>query len=200
MKMIPSASNHPAAVNSRKTHCLRGHAFTASNTYRMPSGARSCKACAAHRRTAYRKNGYPRQRKLPKCHPDRPHQGKGLCRSCYERSRRENRDAHAARLRYNFGLTKEQYDEILARQGGGCAICGRTDLGAKTGKGRNSKLLGVDHCHKSKLVRGILCHRCNLGIGHLQDDVWLLWRALLYLAEPKYVRPLAETVLGRRSA
>lgn len=137
-------------------------------------------------------------RRKATCHPERPHQAKGLCLDCYNQSRRENRDAHAARLRYNFGLTREQYDEILKAQGGGCAICGRTDLGAKVGRGRNTKLLGVDHCHRTNLVRGILCHKCNLGIGHLNDDLGLVWKAMVYLAAPRTIIPAASPLRKQR--
>lgn len=54
-----------------------------------------------------------------------------------------------------------------------CEICGKTDL-----SGRD---LHVDHCHKTKVYRGILCRKCNAGIGFLQDDVTLIISAMSYL-------------------
>lgn len=54
----------------------------------------------------------------------------------------------------HYGIDEERYLEILAAQGGGCAICG-----AKRKKGAPN--LPVDHCHRTGALRGILCTRCN---------------------------------------
>jgi hypothetical protein len=76
------------------------------------------------------------------------------------------------RLKYQYGISIEDYDALLARQGGICAICKR-----KPGKAP----LCVDHCHICHVVRGLLCHKCNCGIGYLEDDPRLLRAALVYL-------------------
>jgi hypothetical protein len=84
-----------------------------------------------------------------------------------------------------YGITLEQYDDILASQGGGCAICG-----VKPG----NKHLAVDHCHKNNVVRGLLCHRCNAAIGLLKDMPGLCIRAATYLRLFEYcVQVEAET-------
>ena len=100
-----------------------------------------------------------------------------------ERFKRQSREWQAAnpekrfeqRLR-KYGITAVQYRQILARQGGGCAVCGLTDSGDRRG-GR----LHVDHDHDSGQVRGILCTNCNLGIGKFGDDPGRLRRAAIYL-------------------
>ena len=61
-------------------------------------------------------------------------------------------------LKSKYGISLEEYDQMLTDQGGGCAICGRTCNG-------NGKALFVDHCHGSGKVRGILCAYCNTGVG-----------------------------------
>lgn len=66
---------------------------------------------------------------------------------------------------------------MLARQAGACACCGTTAPG---GRGR----WHVDHDHRTGAVRGILCHRCNVGIGHFGDSVVGLHRAIHYLGKP----------------
>lgn len=71
-----------------------------------------------------------------------------------------------------FGLSMDDYKALLESQGGGCAICGKTE---------EARALAVDHCHKTGRVRGILCRACNTGIGHLQDDPILLGKAIEYL-------------------
>lgn len=73
-----------------------------------------------------------------------------------------------------YGLTIEQYDQILKEQGGGCAICRAKENGV-------GRLLYVDHCHGSGRVRGILCHNCNSGIGHFKDDPALMLKAIQYI-------------------
>src|SRR5262245_60306071 len=75
------------------------------------------------------------------------------------------------RLRSNYGLSIEDYNALLARQGGACAICRK----------QPEQRLCVDHCHVTRKVRRLLCRRCNLGIGYFGDDPRLLRRAVTYL-------------------
>lgn len=76
-----------------------------------------------------------------------------------------------------FGLTIEQYDNMLQSQNSVCKICGKPEL-AKVGN-----RLAVDHCHKTGKVRGLLCSLCNKGIGHFYDSVELLQKTIDYLNE-----------------
>lgn len=71
-----------------------------------------------------------------------------------------------------YGLTVESFDALLASQGGVCAIC----AGPATGRGWH-----VDHCHDTGRVRGVLCHQCNVGLGHFHDDPVRLRAAVKYL-------------------
>lgn len=77
------------------------------------------------------------------------------------------------RLR-KYGLTAEQYTELLRKQNERCAICGAKDAG-----GRGS--WHVDHCHSSGKIRDLLCHTCNVALGNFKDDPRLLVRAVSYL-------------------
>lgn len=74
-----------------------------------------------------------------------------------------------------YGLTQTEYDELLAEQGGGCAICGRQREPRRGGS------LAVDHDHKDGAVRGILCSWCNRGLGMFSDDPEMLRTAATYL-------------------
>jgi len=78
-------------------------------------------------------------------------------------------------LRKRYGIDINIYNQMLEKQNGGCAICG-----GQTTNGRN---LYIDHDHKSGVIRGLLCNRCNSGIGLLNDDVEIIKRALLYLGQ-----------------
>jgi hypothetical protein len=64
-----------------------------------------------------------------------------------------------AGLKYRYKITVKDYEAILSRQGGGCAVCNSKSPGA----GR--KHFAVDHCHETGKVRGLLCNRCNIGLG-----------------------------------
>lgn len=76
-----------------------------------------------------------------------------------------------------FGITVEQYEQMLAAQAGGCAICGEP---CKSGK-----RLAIDHDHVTGVVRGLLCINCNQAIGKLRDDPAILRRAIAYLEVPR---------------
>jgi hypothetical protein len=95
-----------------------------------------------------------------------------------ERARRTDPKARrAARLRAKYGIGADEFDELLAKQGGRCAIC-PAEVGDKRGMP-----LYVDHCHRTGKVRGLLCADCNFGIGKFRDDPALLIRAAEYLTE-----------------
>jgi len=84
---------------------------------------------------------------------------------------RESKENKARRVRKaKHGLTTEQMDEIQARYGDGCAICGKGDK------------LVLDHCHRSGDVRGWLCTSCNNGLGLFRDDPTLFQKAIAYLS------------------
>lgn len=78
-------------------------------------------------------------------------------------------------LKIQYGMTMQRYDEMLAAQGGVCAVCARPPAGQR------DKYLHIDHDHETGAVRGLLCHLCNVGIGHLGDDPDRLFMAREYL-------------------
>lgn len=79
-----------------------------------------------------------------------------------------------------YGITPEEYDALLAAQGGVCAICGG-DEAASHGRTGTKFRLCVDHDHESGQVRGLLCQKCNRSIGLMSDNVELLRKAIDYL-------------------
>lgn len=83
----------------------------------------------------------------------------------------------ASYLKRVYGITLEQYACMLDHQQGACWICGWQ---WREGKRR----LAVDHDHKSNIVRGLLCYRCNKGIGVFRDNASTLKRASEYLQQP----------------
>jgi hypothetical protein len=79
-----------------------------------------------------------------------------------------------------YGLTIEQYEAILAAQGGVCAICRKPEP-AIDPRTNSPRKLAVDHCHVSGTPRGLLCVLCNQGIGQFREDPLLLGAAIDYL-------------------
>lgn len=80
--------------------------------------------------------------------------------------------ASVHRLR-RYGVTPEQFDRALAAQGYQCGVCGAKESGARDWH--------LDHDHETGEPRGILCVRCNGGLGLFRDDPELLERAARYL-------------------
>ena len=84
------------------------------------------------------------------------------CRSCRSSYRSEIR-----RGAYRSSVSDEVVKSLLTIKE--CVICG------------DESNMKVDHCHKTGSVRGVLCNRCNLGLGHFRDDPELLEFARIYL-------------------
>jgi len=115
-----------------------------------------CKSCANKRTTEYAKNNKHKiQPKLKK---------------------------YALKRRY--GISELEYLDLLQKQDNLCAICGclETSLDAKTNL---PKALAVDHCHITNKVRGLLCSKCNVGLGNFRDSIFNLEKAIKYLNDSK---------------
>ena len=85
--------------------------------------------------------------------------------------------AWAGNIKSKYGLSRTDYSFLLENQNGKCKICGRTE------KEAGARRLGVDHCHITGQVRGLLCSRCNRGLGAFEDNSCLLQAAMEYLEE-----------------
>lgn len=87
---------------------------------------------------------------------------------------RENIDTRKSwDLQRAYGISKADYDRMLAAQGGVCATCKQPQAG--------SRRLAVDHCHMTGAVRGLLCTRCNYALGQARDNPALLRAMANYL-------------------
>lgn len=81
-----------------------------------------------------------------------------------------------------YGITVEQYNEMLVKQNGKCKICDNAQLSGNQWGRYN---LVVDHCHKTNIVRGLLCSSCNRGIGLMKESINSFKNAIIYLEEFK---------------
>jgi Recombination endonuclease VII len=130
---------------------------------------------------------------------DPEHRDKLLARERKQSRARDSMSRRKHRLRCNYGISLEEYDAMLARQGGVCAICKK-----KPAKG---KPLCVDHCHVTGEVRGLLCHKCNSVLAFGNDDPDILRAAIAYLQAARekekgatYARKIAKRAPSKDDA
>jgi len=81
-----------------------------------------------------------------------------------------------------FNITSKEYDILFEEQKGRCAICRNYET-AKSSKRDRVKKLAVDHCHKTEIIRGLLCMRCNKGLGQFKDNPMYLVNAAEYVKQ-----------------
>lgn len=84
------------------------------------------------------------------------------------------------RKTYNERYTNLKYLESRHKFGDICNICGN---GPGKGMSNSNKALHLDHCHKTGIIRGLLCGSCNVGLGHFKDNIDSLKKAVNYLLE-----------------
>jgi hypothetical protein len=89
--------------------------------------------------------------------------------------------ARRTSLKAKYGITPDEFDALLAQQEGRCAICRSKDPGGHTRRKGERGEFHVDHDHATGERRGLLCRKCNAGIGQLGDSVERLEAALEYL-------------------
>lgn len=107
----------------------------------------------------------------------------GHCKGCRNKQAAESASRNRERRKFvyikcTYGITEGEYNALLDKQGGHCACCPQTED------------LVVDHCHATGAVRGLLCPRCNHGLGHFRDNTEYLQNAIAYL---KKNEPLSKT-------
>lgn len=130
-----------------------------------------CKRCEIARNKAwYRKNKERAIAHAKKWQDANPERVRDYQRQYRIDHAQQFREGHLRRV---FDLTADQYQALLNAQAGGCALCGRAPQPGRS--------LHVDHDHKTGTIRGLLCFRCNVGIGHFREDKLRLADAIVYL-------------------
>jgi Recombination endonuclease VII len=123
----------------------------------------------------------PAQR-MALCHPARVHYALNQCKPCHLRnwqSRNKDRvNAYARRhnIQVIYGITWEEYEALLKKQDGKCAICRVPFISHSHYRGTR-----IDHVPGTKIVRGLLCHGCNIFVGYLEKRKELFPTAMAYV-------------------
>jgi hypothetical protein len=105
------------------------------------------------------------------------------CKDCHNKKTRKKYSSTAMRnydLKRSYGIDLDYYNSLLKQQNNCCKIC-KTHISEIKSKTKSN--FCVDHCHKTKAIRGLLCDSCNRGIGLLKDDYNVLLSAYNYLKE-----------------
>ena len=105
------------------------------------------------------------------------------CYSCTNGNRKITwRNKH---LKRTYGITLYQARQMFEKQNGKCLICTSDisfdNVNTKAGEKRDGNGMVVDHCHKTGVVRGLLCFHCNTALGHLFDDPIRMQRMINYV-------------------
>lgn len=140
----------------------------------MRDGHRNeCKRCNLDAKaTRHRANPGPAIERAKARRADNPERERAT-KAAYVAAGRKRAVDRRYHLKRKYGITPEEYDALLAAQGGGCGICGRLP--------RDDIALHVDHDHTTGRIRGLLCFRCNNALGDFEDDPDRLSAALGYL-------------------
>lgn len=98
------------------------------------------------------------------------------CVECDKIQREKHKlSAKFSRIKKEYNLTKEEYFQLVKTQSSSCKICNSYQ--------KDHFKLHIDHCHKTNKVRGLLCNKCNQGLGLFNHNSKLLHKAILYCDE-----------------
>ncbi|MFA6570781.1 MAG: endonuclease VII domain-containing protein [Bacteroidota bacterium] len=108
------------------------------------------------------------------------------CRKCYIKSKEKSKEKISEYRRFwgtkkKYNVDKEVFLKMWEHQKGKCAICENDMIMTQATKGQSLDTVSIDHNHKTKRTRGLLCNRCNKGIGSLRENVEILEKAIKYL-------------------
>jgi hypothetical protein len=151
----------------------------------MDDGTKKCKRCSEMKSTSdfrikkgTNRAGQPREWLDSYCAPcSREYQ-----QEHYRRTKIRRQQKHAEwrvnnrvklrgyRLKSEYGISLDIYEQMYETQRGCCWICGD-----------HQEVLCVDHSHSTLDVRGLLCRDCNLALGKFKDDILVVKRAVAYL-------------------
>lgn len=129
--------------------------------------------------------------------PDLFRKGRNVCLPCqssysknwYSKNWHSVKETEKKKRVNSYGISVEEYDRAVVEQGNKCKICSTSFA---------TVLPRIDHCHKTGIVRGLLCNQCNAGLGMFRDNLSNLEKAIGYLRdEDKYIGNNAAEAIRR---
>ena len=135
----------------------------------MIKRCRKCNKLKKHHKHTRSKNGL--QYWCIDCRKTWKHEErKQYFRNFYHHNKKQWLDSH---LRHTYGISLDEYNTLFKKQHKKCAIC--------LNFCSSGRRLAVDHCHKTNIVRGLLCANCNAMIAHALDNIKILKAGINYL-------------------
>jgi hypothetical protein len=165
VELLPSDRETARAINSMFFYtgkpCKHGHIA------KRRTNKNSCVECIQAIANRYKRSDKARETRL--------------ARIVQLKSTGEWERATASRtLKHYYGITLIDYEAMFAAQNGVCAICQMPEV-VNDHKTQKPRRLAVDHCHKTRKIRGLLCNACNTALGKLKDNPQLIERAAAYV-------------------
>lgn len=154
----------------------------------LSEGKQRCRTCRELKKLSeYRKSSNYRNGYTNSCIPCERDRRKTYYRDNREVMMRKHQEWRKANPEYFlrrdlkrlYRISLEEYGALLRRQNNVCACCGSNEPGGRYDNDR----FHVDHDHVTGAVRGLLCHKCNTGIGLLGDSTDGVMKALMYLIQ-----------------
>lgn len=111
---------------------------------------------------------------------------RAVCKECNSKKKKEYNESHRGQytkknnsLLRSYGISLDEYNDLLDKQDGKCRICKTSNPNGL----KNQKFFAVDHNHTTGEVRGLLCNNCNAAIGLFEENEETLYSAIEYLKE-----------------
>ena len=112
---------------------------------------------------------------------------KSICRECNRINNQIKRNTpegkikiRKIKLKRDYGITLEQFNQMLIYQDYKCAICGNPEITIHNNS-KKIQNLAVDHNHITNKIRGLLCKKCNLLIANADENIFILQNAINYI-------------------
>ena len=166
LKLLPGSAKEARQAGSK--YYYNGKACPQGHVVERSTSGHSCVQCQRERRKTSRRENPEKEKKYNENQKTR-------MRDLYKNSEDHRNKVRNDSFQRHYGLSIEEYEALVKKQKGKCQVCGVHESEQK------KKRLAVDHSHKTKEIRGLLCQDCNLMLGQFEDDPLLLNAACKYL-------------------
>ena len=136
-----------------------------------------CRECVALTKNIFYKNNPNKSKEYENTRYSKHKKQRLLKNQVYRQTNKQKfSEFDRKKLLKKYGMSIADYDIMLEKQNNRCAGCYTLD----TGRYRH---FHIDHCHKTNLVRGLLCPKCNMALGLLMDNIDILKNLIIYLTK-----------------
>jgi hypothetical protein len=161
---------HQKWINNNKEHMKEYHKEYAIRNKERDREKKKAQSKRYYEKHKEAKNKYGREYAVKNKERDREKRN-ALSRKWWNNNKSKT---HESKLKQNYGITINEYTQMLIKQSNCCAICGSS-------QGEFKRNFAVDHNHKNGEIRELLCANCNTMLGNAKDNPKILQKAIDYL-------------------